>query len=107
MKGMPRRSKSYQRRIIVTKICGYSQPYLLSIYDPANTFIDMGSKAHGIKHIQASFKNAYQSLANLECKREGESLCWRGRDTRKSSERRLDKIGGEETFNSCTDIPSI
>ena len=51
------------------KICGYSQPYLLSIYDPANTFIDMGSKAYGIKHIQASFKNAYQSLSDLESKR--------------------------------------
>jgi non-canonical poly(A) RNA polymerase PAPD5/7 len=58
-----------------TKIYGYSrysttQRYLLSIYDPANTFIDMGSKAYGIKHIQASFKTAYQSLVVLESKRE-------------------------------------
>jgi len=56
------------------KTYGYSrypmtQPYLLSIYDPANISIDMGSKAYGIKHIQASFKNAYQSLADLEAKR--------------------------------------
>jgi len=48
----------------------YSTPrYLLSIYDPANTFIDMGSKAYGIKHIQASFKSAYWSLADLEANR--------------------------------------
>ena len=57
-----------------TKTYGYSrysitQRYLLSIYDPANTFIDMGSKAYGIKHIQASFKSAYQSLADMESKR--------------------------------------
>jgi non-canonical poly(A) RNA polymerase PAPD5/7 len=57
-----------------TKAYGYSrysitQTYLLSIYDPANISIDMGSKAYGIKHIQASFKSAYQSLANLESKR--------------------------------------
>jgi non-canonical poly(A) RNA polymerase PAPD5/7 len=51
-----------------TKMCGYSR-YLLSIYDPANTIIDMGSKSYGIKHIQASFKSAYQSLADLEYKR--------------------------------------
>ena len=56
-----------------TKTYGYSrypitQRYLLSIYDPANTSIDMGSKAYGIKHIQASFKSAYQSLADLESK---------------------------------------
>ena len=56
-----------------TKTYGYSryptQRYLLSIYDPANTSIDMGSKAYGIKHIQESFKSAYQSLAGLESKR--------------------------------------
>ena len=47
----------------------YTVPrYLLSIYDPANTFIDMGSKAYGIKHIQASFDSAYWSLVNLEGK---------------------------------------
>ena len=58
------------------KTFGYSsysryptQRYLLSIYDPANTSIDMGSKAYGIKHIQASFKSAYQSLVILESKR--------------------------------------
>jgi len=56
------------------KTIGYSrypitQLYLLSIYDPANTYIDMGSKAYGIRHIQASFKSAYQSLADLESKR--------------------------------------
>jgi non-canonical poly(A) RNA polymerase PAPD5/7 len=72
---------SYETRAIeiaplptyLTKTYGYSryltQHYLLSIYDPADTFIDMGSKAYGIKHIQASFKSAYQSLANLEAKR--------------------------------------
>ena len=53
-----------------TKMCGYSSSrYLLSIYDPANIIIDMGSKAYGIKHIQASFKSAYRSLADLEFKR--------------------------------------
>ena len=58
----------YERNVIIaprpcycTKAYGYSrypitQRYLLSIYDPANTSIDMGSKAYGIKHIQASFK---------------------------------------------------
>lgn len=46
-----------------------TQRYLLSIYDPADVLVDMGSKAYGIKHIQASFKVAYQSLANLEIKR--------------------------------------
>jgi len=56
-----------------TKVYGYSrypitQRYLLSIYDPADTSIDMGSKSYGIKHIQASFKSAYQSLADLEAK---------------------------------------
>ena len=45
-----------------------TQRYLLSIYDPADTFIDMGSKAYGIKHIQESFKSAYRSLASLEYK---------------------------------------
>ena len=54
-----------------TKTYGYSrypitQRYLLSIYDPANASIDMGSKAYGIKHIQASFKSAYKRLADLE-----------------------------------------
>jgi len=57
-----------------TKAYGYSrypitQRYLLSIYDPADRFVDMGSKAYGIKHIQASFKNAYQSLTDLEARR--------------------------------------
>ena len=59
-----------------TKTYGYSryritQRYLLSIFDPADsdTSIDMGSKVYGIKHIQESFKNAYQSLADLESKR--------------------------------------
>ena len=46
-----------------------TQSYLLSIYDPANTSIDMGSKAYGIKHIQESFKSAYQRLVYLESKR--------------------------------------
>ena len=60
-----------------TKTYGYSrypitQRYLLSIYDPANTSIDMGSKAYGIKHIQASFKSAYQSLVDLESKRKSD-----------------------------------
>ena len=56
------------------KTYGYSrypitQRYLLSIYDPADISIDMGSKAYGIKHVQASFNKAYQSLADLEAKR--------------------------------------
>ncbi|KAF8817658.1 Nucleotidyltransferase [Phlegmacium glaucopus] len=57
-----------------TKSYGYSrypitQRYLLSIYDPADAFVDMGSKAYGITHIQASFKSAYQTLADVEAKR--------------------------------------
>ena len=65
-----KRSKLRQCRVIVRKYSRYlTQRYLLSIYDPADTFIDMGSKAYGIKHIQASFRSAYQSLANLEAKR--------------------------------------
>ena len=57
-----------------TKIYGYSrypntERYLLSICDPADITIDMGSKAYGIKHIQESFKEAYQSLTQLEAKR--------------------------------------
>lgn len=46
-----------------------TQRYLLSIYDPADTSIDMGSKAYGIKHIQQSFRSAYQTLADLEARR--------------------------------------
>lgn len=57
-----------------TKIYGYSrygitERYLLSICDPADITIDMGSKAYGIKHIQESFKEAYRSLTQLEAKR--------------------------------------
>ena len=40
-----------------------TQRYLLSIiYVPASTSTDMGSKAYGIKHIQASFKSANESM---------------------------------------------
>ncbi|KAF8151456.1 hypothetical protein B0H34DRAFT_129788 [Crassisporium funariophilum] len=52
-----------------------TQRYLLSIFDPADTSIDMGSKAYAIKHIQESFKEAYKSLLDLERKRkEGHQL---------------------------------
>lgn len=42
------------------------QRYLLSIFDPADDAIDMGSKAYGIKHIQECFKEAYKTILKLE-----------------------------------------
>lgn len=44
------------------------QRYLLSIIDPANSSIDMGEKAYAIKHIQASFKYAYERILKLEAR---------------------------------------
>ncbi|KAF9552390.1 Nucleotidyltransferase [Agrocybe pediades] len=43
-----------------------TQRYLLSIFDPADDSIDMGSKAYGIKHIQQTFKESYEKLLRLE-----------------------------------------
>ncbi|KAF9530750.1 hypothetical protein CPB83DRAFT_850241 [Crepidotus variabilis] len=45
---------------------GGGQPYLLSIFDPANATEDMGKKAYAIKHIQASFKEAYELIIKLK-----------------------------------------
>ncbi|KAF8151444.1 hypothetical protein B0H34DRAFT_727620 [Crassisporium funariophilum] len=42
-----------------------TQRYLLSIFDPADIRLDMGSKAYAIKHIQETFKVAYQCLLDL------------------------------------------
>ncbi|KAF9484588.1 Nucleotidyltransferase [Pholiota conissans] len=44
----------------------FTQHHLLSIYDPADAsmFIDMGEKAYGIKHVQATFKQAHQLLVD-------------------------------------------
>ncbi|KAF5319580.1 hypothetical protein D9619_008493 [Psilocybe cf. subviscida] len=44
------------------KIVTHEQPYLLSICDPADPSIDMGSKSYGIKHVQATFVDAYARL---------------------------------------------
>ena len=40
-------------------------PYEFSLNDPAGPFIDLGNKAYAIKHIQATFKDAYGKLAGL------------------------------------------
>ncbi|CAA7264445.1 unnamed protein product [Cyclocybe aegerita] len=45
-----------------------TQQYLLSIFDPADTTIDMGSKAYAIKHVKASFQEAYGTIVRLERK---------------------------------------
>ncbi|PPR04305.1 hypothetical protein CVT24_013378 [Panaeolus cyanescens] len=45
------------------------QPYLLSIMDAANGAIDMGTKAYAIKHVAASFEEAYRELQLLERQR--------------------------------------
>lgn len=38
------------------------KPYLLSLQDPANDFNDLGKNSYAIKHIQAVFNNARQSI---------------------------------------------
>ncbi|PPR04306.1 hypothetical protein CVT24_013379 [Panaeolus cyanescens] len=49
---------------------GYQQqPFLLSLIDPADFSIDLGSKAYAIKHVAASFKEAYKHLMDMETKR--------------------------------------
>ncbi|PPQ91276.1 hypothetical protein CVT25_006219 [Psilocybe cyanescens] len=40
--------------------------FLLSIFDPANGGIDMGSKVYGINHIKASFREAYSTIISAE-----------------------------------------
>ncbi|EAU83595.2 poly(A) polymerase Cid14 [Coprinopsis cinerea okayama7 len=42
------------------------QRYLLSITDPADDDVDLGSKAYAFKHVQASFREAYRTLEALE-----------------------------------------
>ncbi|KAH6905154.1 poly(A) polymerase Cid14 [Coprinopsis sp. MPI-PUGE-AT-0042] len=55
-----------------TKLYSYSryttQDFLLSISDPAATLstIDLGAKAYAIKHVQATFHEAYQTLSKIE-----------------------------------------
>ncbi|KAF8196974.1 hypothetical protein BJ912DRAFT_1056063 [Pholiota molesta] len=54
-----------------TKIYSYSQypitqSYSLSIFDPADRTIDMGAKAYGIKHVQASFRRAHKLLVERQ-----------------------------------------
>jgi len=46
----------------MNKVMNYRQTYLLSICDPANTAVDMGAKAYAIKHVKASFEEAYLIL---------------------------------------------
>ena len=48
-----------------SKAINYSQTYLLSICDPADTFVDMGAKAYAIKHVKASFEEAYLILNRM------------------------------------------
>ncbi|KAF8881671.1 hypothetical protein CPB84DRAFT_1687057 [Gymnopilus junonius] len=43
-----------------------TQRYLLSIFDPADSSIDMGTKAYAINHVRASFQEAYQTLVTEE-----------------------------------------
>ncbi|KIJ97476.1 hypothetical protein K443DRAFT_681494 [Laccaria amethystina LaAM-08-1] len=47
------------------KPMNYQQTYLLSICDPANAAVDMGAKAYAIKHVKASFKEAYLILNRM------------------------------------------
>ncbi|KAJ3486321.1 hypothetical protein NLJ89_g11822 [Agrocybe chaxingu] len=42
------------------------QRYTLSIFDPADATVDMGSKAYAIKHIKASFQEAYETIVRSE-----------------------------------------
>ncbi|KAJ2912793.1 hypothetical protein MD484_g7618, partial [Candolleomyces efflorescens] len=48
-----------------SKAWSSSASYLLSITDPADSSVDMGSKAYGIKHVQETFRDAYVTLAGL------------------------------------------
>ncbi|KAJ2931071.1 hypothetical protein H1R20_g6009, partial [Candolleomyces eurysporus] len=63
--------------------------YLLSITDPADPSVDMGSKAYGIKHVRETFRDAYVTLEALiegtatrdqraKAKVEGVLGCWLG-----------------------------
>jgi non-canonical poly(A) RNA polymerase PAPD5/7 len=48
------------------KTWSYSSPsYLLSITDPADSSVNMGSKAYGMKHVQETFRDAYATLVAL------------------------------------------
>lgn len=55
-------SPSYQYKTYPYSRYPTTQRYLLSIFDPADDSIDMGSKAYAIKHVKASFKEAYETL---------------------------------------------
>ncbi|KIM43936.1 hypothetical protein M413DRAFT_25447 [Hebeloma cylindrosporum] len=55
-------SPRYQNKIYPYSRYPITQRYLLSIFDPADDSIDMGSKAYAIKHVKASFKEAYETL---------------------------------------------
>jgi non-canonical poly(A) RNA polymerase PAPD5/7 len=43
-----------------------TQCFLLSISDPADPCIDAGAKAYAIKHVQASFRDAWRTLKRIE-----------------------------------------
>jgi len=53
---------SYQQKNYPYSRYPVTQRYLLSIFDPADGSIDMGSKAYAIKHVKASFQEAYETL---------------------------------------------
>ncbi|RXW23756.1 hypothetical protein EST38_g2096 [Candolleomyces aberdarensis] len=66
-----------------------TQRYLLSITDPADSSVDMGSKAYGIKHVRETFRDAYDTLGALiegtatrdqraKARVEGVLGCWLG-----------------------------
>jgi non-canonical poly(A) RNA polymerase PAPD5/7 len=54
---------SYQYKTFPYSRYPTTQRYLLSIFDPADGSIDMGSKAYAIKHAKASFAEAYYALS--------------------------------------------
>jgi len=56
-------SPSYRDKTYLYSRYPITQRYLLSIFDPANGSIDMGSKAYAVKHVEASFAEAYVALS--------------------------------------------
>ena len=62
---------SYQPKTYSYSRYPVNQRYLLSIFDPADSSIDMGSKAYAIKHVKASFEEAYETLKGGRLRRGG------------------------------------
>lgn len=58
------RSKDPQLVGIDEMVCkrNYRKPYLLCLQDPANYLNDLGKNSYAIKHIQAVFNKAHQSI---------------------------------------------